>query len=62
MNCKTVFLFILQTKLVKMFSRQLVSKANVKNLALAPKLAEYPNTEQWLKVVGLPDSTVKVRV
>lgn len=51
-----------KTKLVKMFSRQLISKASVKNINDVPKLSEYPNTEQWLKVVGLPSSTVKVSV
>lgn len=51
---------VLQTKLVKMFSKQLVSKASIVNIIEEPRLEQYPNTEQWLKVVGLPSNTVKV--
>lgn len=43
-----------------MFSQQLICKANIKNISAVPKLSEYPNTEQWLKVVGLPSETNKV--
>lgn len=51
----------LQAKLVKMFSKQLVHKAGVANLIDAHILDCYPNTEQWLQVVGLPSKTVKVK-
>ena len=45
---------------MKMFSKQLVHKASVVNLIDAHILDCYPNTEQWLQVVGLPSKTVKV--
>ena len=51
---------LLQTKLVKMFSKQLVSKASVANYKDELKLKQYPNTVQWLQVVGLQRATVEV--
>ena len=43
-----------------MFSKQLVSKASIAKVKVEPRLHQYPNTEPWLKVVGLKDESVKV--
>ena len=43
-----------------MFSKQLVSKASIAKVKVEPRLHQYPNTEQWLKVVGLKEESVKV--
>ena len=51
---------ILQAKLVKMFSKQLVTKAKLKTDPPLADLEQYPDTEQWLKIVAISDQPVKV--
>lgn len=48
---------LLQTKIVKLVSKQLVIKARVK---AQEKLKIYPKTEQWLRIVGVRESHRKV--
>lgn len=48
---------LLQTKIVKLVSKQLVIKARVK---AQEKLKIYPKTEQWLRIVGVRETHRKV--
>ncbi|CAC5396978.1 KSR2 [Mytilus coruscus] len=42
-----------ETKLIKLFSKQLVAKTQLKAEDNKKHLSEYPKTEQWLTIVGL---------
>ena len=42
-----------ETKLIKLFSKQLVAKAKLAAEDSEKHLGEYPKTEQWLMIVGL---------
>ena len=46
-------MFYFQTKLIKLFSKQLVAKTQLKAEDNKKHLSEYPKTEQWLTIVGL---------
>ncbi|KAJ8312649.1 hypothetical protein KUTeg_010022 [Tegillarca granosa] len=48
-----------ESKLIKLFSKQLVAKAQLATDDIHDKLAEYPKTEQWLQVVGLKQDIVQ---
>jgi hypothetical protein len=57
------FVFLFQSKLIKLFSKQIVSKRKlrqrVKN-ALPARLDEFPHTAQFLKIVGVEDYVIQV--
>ena len=58
----TVYIF-LQGKLVKLFSRQLVTKQKCgEDWNHCEKLRYYPRLEQWLQVVGINEEAIKVRI
>ena len=49
-----------QTKLIRMVGTQLVAKQKL-NVDIVPDvLKDYPKLELWLKIVGIPDSAIKV--
>ncbi|CAG2110626.1 unnamed protein product, partial [Medioppia subpectinata] len=48
----------LETKLVKLFSRQLVAKRKCKDSHNITELRQYPQLRQWLRVVGLGDKSI----
>ncbi|KFM62098.1 Kinase suppressor of Ras 2, partial [Stegodyphus mimosarum] len=43
----------LESKLIKLFSRQLVAKLKCPESATLPELVQYPRLQKWLQVVGL---------
>lgn len=45
---------------MKLFSKQLVSKSYIAQITDEPVLDQYPSSEQWLKVVGLPSASIEV--
>ncbi|GLH03370.1 Uncharacterized protein GBIM_09288 [Gryllus bimaculatus] len=49
----------LEGKLIKLFSKQLVTKAKLDGDALASDFKHVPSLEQWLQVVGLCPESVK---
>lgn len=51
-NKKPIY-FVFQTKLIKLFSKQLVAKSKLAAEDNEKHLGEYPKTEQWLMIVGL---------
>ena len=54
--------FITQGKLVKLFSRQLVTKQKcTEDWNHCEKLRYYPKLEQWLQVVGINEEAIKVK-
>ncbi|KAL5015972.1 hypothetical protein ScPMuIL_005561 [Solemya velum] len=48
-----------ESKIIKLFSKQLVSKLKLAQDELQGKLSEYPKTDQWLKVVGINEDAIK---
>lgn len=53
---------LLQGKLVKLFSRQLVAKQKCnEDWNHCEKLRYYPKLEQWLQVVGINEEAIKVQ-
>lgn len=58
-----MFGWYFQSKLIKLFSKQLVAKAKLATdgrTDVNEKLSEYPHTEQWLNVVGVQSEAIKV--
>ena len=55
-------IFNLQSKLVKLFSKQLIAKSQIttEDSHYHDKLKLYPKTDQWLTVVGLQEDVIKV--
>ncbi|CAH1801681.1 unnamed protein product [Owenia fusiformis] len=49
-----------ETKLVKLFSNQLVAKARLarNSKTSESQLSKYPKTDQWLKIVGIPQNSI----
>ncbi|KAG8179292.1 hypothetical protein JTE90_024141 [Oedothorax gibbosus] len=43
----------LESKLIKLFSRQLIAKQKCPESATLPELIQYPRLQKWLQVVGL---------
>jgi len=50
-----------QGKLIKLFGKQLITKAKLKLDELPPELLQFPKMQQWLKVVGIRPNTLQVR-
>lgn len=48
-----------ESKLLKLFSKQLVQTTKVDPQHTQEKLSGYPKTDQWLTVVGLPENAVQ---
>ncbi|OWF44894.1 kinase suppressor of Ras 2-like isoform X2 [Mizuhopecten yessoensis] len=48
-----------ESKLIKLFSKQLVAKDQLATDDVHDKLSEYPKTEQWLTVVGLEKDVIQ---
>lgn len=48
-----------ESKLVHYFSKQIVIKSKLSRDDLYDKLSDYPKTQQWLSIVGLPKDTIK---
>ncbi|XP_060579318.1 kinase suppressor of Ras 2-like [Ruditapes philippinarum] len=46
-------------KLVLYVSKQIIIKSKITSDALHDELVDYPNTQQWLSCVGLPENTIK---
>ncbi|RWS08806.1 Kinase suppressor of Ras 2-like protein [Dinothrombium tinctorium] len=49
----------LETKLVKLFSRQVVAKRKCANGVDVEQLQQYPQLKQWLRVVGVSDKSAE---
>ncbi|KAK6183801.1 hypothetical protein SNE40_006400 [Patella caerulea] len=47
-----------ESKLIKLFSNQLVAKAKLECDNVPKPLAEYPNTQQWLQVAGVGKDSI----
>lgn len=60
MNC--FYEIYLQTKLIKLFSRQVVAKKKYAGTENANELQHYPKLVLWLKVVGLSAKSIEVLV
>ncbi|KAL4223502.1 3-dehydrosphinganine reductase [Mactra antiquata] len=50
---------VTEGKLVVYVSKQIIIKNKLSSDSLHDKLADYPNTYQWLSCVGLPENTIK---
>ena len=50
-----------QGKLIKLFGKQLVTKAKLKLDELPSELVQFPKIQQWLKVVGIRPNSLQVR-
>ncbi|KAG8224055.1 hypothetical protein J437_LFUL001132, partial [Ladona fulva] len=48
----------LEGKLIKLFSRQIVAKAKLKEEKLRPEMRHVPSLKQWLQVVGLGSNSI----
>ncbi|KAG1658373.1 Kinase suppressor of Ras 2 [Nymphon striatum] len=48
----------LETKLIKLFCRQLLAKSKVADQDLHSELQQYPSLKQWLQVVGLTNKSI----
>ena len=55
-----VKLYFLPAKLVLYVSKQIIVKRNIPLESQQEKLATYPNTKQWLSVVGIPAEAIEV--
>ena len=55
-------MFTFQSKLIKLFSKQLVAKNRLQLDEIPEVLDKYPSIEQWLHVVGFPDEASKVNI
>ncbi|GFY68067.1 kinase suppressor of Ras 2 [Trichonephila inaurata madagascariensis] len=49
----------LESKLIKLFSRQLIAKLKCPESASLPELIQYPILKKWLKVVGLCKNSIE---
>ena len=50
----------LQGKLIKLFGKQLITKAKLKLDELPSELLQFPKIQQWLRVVGIRPNTLQV--
>nr|CAD7399029.1 unnamed protein product [Timema cristinae] len=50
----------LEGKLIKLYSRQLVTKAKLQEDALPTEMRHFPSLKQWLQVVGLSQESIRV--
>lgn len=53
---------MLQGKLIKLYSKQLVTKAKLAIESLPAEMRHYPSLQQWLRVVGLAQESVEVNM
>lgn len=51
-----------QGKLIKLYSRQLVTKAKLREDVNSPEMKHIPSLKQWLQVVGLNPDSIRVRM
>ncbi|GFR31753.1 kinase suppressor of Ras 2 [Trichonephila clavata] len=49
----------LESKLIKLFSRQLIAKQKCPESASLPELVQYPRLQKWLQVVGLCQNSME---
>ena len=54
------FLSALQAKLIRLFSRMLIAKSKLRLHDHISQLEAFPNTDQWLQIVGFTDSALRV--
>ena len=57
-----VFCVCYQSKLIRLFSRMLIAKSKLRLHAYFSELEAFPNTNQWLHIVGFTDSTLRVSI
>ncbi|KAI4484473.1 hypothetical protein M0804_007039 [Polistes exclamans] len=50
----------LEGKLIKLYSKQLVTKAKLAVESLPAEMRQYPSLQQWLRVVGLTQESIQV--
>ncbi|XP_034951700.1 kinase suppressor of Ras 2 [Chelonus insularis] len=50
----------LEGKLIKLYSKQLVTKAKLAVDSLPPEMRQYPSLPQWLRVVGLTPESIRI--
>ncbi|XP_076290497.1 kinase suppressor of ras isoform X3 [Lasioglossum baleicum] len=50
----------LEGKLIKLYSKQLVTKAKLAVESLPAQMRQYPSLQQWLRVVGLTQESIKM--
>ncbi|XP_033321769.2 kinase suppressor of ras isoform X3 [Megalopta genalis] len=50
----------LEGKLIKLYSKQLVTKAKLAVESLPAEMRQYPSLQQWLRVVGLTQESIKM--
>jgi hypothetical protein len=55
-------IFKLQGKLIKLYARQLMTKAKLQDDILPSERKHVPSLEQWLQVVGLSAESIQVCV
>ena len=55
-----IFWLLFQSKLIKLVARQLITKTLLKLEHVPKDLVAYPNTEQWLHIVGVNRDTINV--
>lgn len=52
---------VFQGKLIKLYSKQLVTKAKLAlDESLPAEMKQYPSLHQWLRVVGLTQESIQV--
>lgn len=51
-----------QGKLIKLYSKQLVTKAKLAIESLPAEMRQYPSLQQWLRVVGLAPESIQVHI
>lgn len=51
---------MLQGKLIKLYSKQLVTKEKLAIESLPAEMRQYPSLQQWLRVVGLTQESIQV--
>ncbi len=55
------YLVLLQSKLTRLFSKMLIAKNRVKpEIRRSTPLVAFPNTNQWLQIVGVSSRVAKV--
>jgi len=55
-----MFHVCLQAKLIRLFSRMLIAKSKLRLRSHVAELDAFPNTDQWLQIVGFTDLVLRV--
>lgn len=59
---KSNLYFSVQGKLIKLYSKQLVTKSKLPEESLPVEMRQCPSLSQWLRVVGLTPESIQVKI